>query len=126
LRQIGIQGGEIPGDLRADCLDRHDAADSDDADEQAVLDQVLPLIFTNETNHQTLHVTPPKSQRTVNERPGAVVSASVGALLALGNRDHWEVALDSGIPAMHGTTCLFVASAVRRRDKSRTARSVRS
>src|SRR5215471_4772475 len=48
LRQVGIQRREVRGDLRTDRLDRRDAADGDDADEQAVFDQVLPRVIADE------------------------------------------------------------------------------
>src|SRR5436190_24337142 len=55
-RQGGVEVGEVPGDLRPDGGDRGDRANGDDPHEQAVLDQVLAGILTNETIEQVLHV----------------------------------------------------------------------
>src|SRR5436190_19679451 len=56
LLQLRIQVAEEGRDLRADQLDRRDRADGDDPHEQAVLDQVLARILTNETHENILHL----------------------------------------------------------------------
>ena len=56
LRQQGVRVGEVGGDLGADGLDGDDGADGDDADQEAVLNQVLPLLVTNEPRNEVAHV----------------------------------------------------------------------
>src|SRR4051812_40898409 len=53
--QLRVQIAEVGSDLRSDQLDRRDGANGDDSHEQAVLDQVLAGILTNETNNKILH-----------------------------------------------------------------------
>src|SRR5689334_4747078 len=55
LREQAVERREIGRDLRPDRLNRADAADGDDPDQQTVFNEVLARVFTHKTSNQCLH-----------------------------------------------------------------------
>src|SRR5262249_22988252 len=55
LGQLRIQVGVVARNLWTDRVDRHNTRHRDDPDQQSVLDQVLPRLFTHKTSNQCLH-----------------------------------------------------------------------